>query len=1643
MSSDYSESGDQASMEPPPLGLAAVIQRLEDTILSPRANREDRALTMRGEGQQASPTPVPARIREIVAGSLAGEPPRGVQELPAAVARVQEESDLLQEELARLEGLLAQAGAERDELASRCHVVSERLQARLETTEAQLRRSELEHSVDLEEALGCLEASEQRSSSLAQVNALLRGQLEHMQKANDRLAQELARATGSVVHLQQQLELRGTWRWAKTQAAELSLNRPVPGRLLAPPGAWPPGPREPRDLLLLWRQAVALRAQLAELRAATERGLADMRADAARTARRLHVACLNLDSNLRLAADCTASALEQQLGEQIREVLQLQGRWDAEKAALQARLSEQMLLVEELTVQSEQKERTIASFKLDIQRLESGQRSGGRLEEDALRAEAESLRAELKSLRSVLASIKEVAQADTRSPERLRSSTEGEEVRGQWRSPRHSLSPPQACTQASLDPTLLAVQAAMGRVQQKEQELRLQLESSRAVAAGLREQLSTCEQELRASQRLLRDGVQEHEDLLGQLEVQRHEARHCRTSVELLGREKVALERKVEELRGAAEVRDAERQKLEAANAALHKSLRLRAEQSQGRLQQLEEKVSRLRRELASAREALSTAQLQRDLAEREREGLRGTLARAESSNAELELLVTRLKSEGVEQRDSLATMAALMEGLAQDKGSLNHLVLQQLEQERDQLQEQRTALEQEKAGAGQELAQVKQQLERVWAERRGLQEACGHLEKQQEQLEGQVAQLRRERVQLQEQVGQVTCKKQALEEQLAQSLQDQEAQMNTLQQALQEKDALSEERGQLLTKQEALERQGLLAAEETADLRAQRDSLESGLFEAQQLVAQMQAEQKQLEEEAHSARLARQALQVEMERLKSDWEAQETRLRWDMGRLQRQMAQQEQEAQLALQSQAMTHQEDLARLQREKETLSLSLAEEKEAAAHQREQEKELVAKCTAEREALVEEMESMKQERDESFLQLEHRMQQALCVKDTEKSQLLEELSRAMQELRRAQQGAQGQQAHAEATISTLTEELRTLQAQFEGAISTHQREAAALREGLREMEAQRSDLRREAKRLQAQLLEAQEALAGLRRELQGSEESRERLRREALEARQALSAEACEKDTLQHSNTELQAALHRARQDKASLKRAKEEQEQKLRALDEVRVAAQEEASKLQARLQARAQAQGEACREHHSQVRTLEAENHRQRREVHALQAQCSREAQRWQQSQQEILQLQRQVAETEAAHKSAQKEVLGLQRKLAEAEATGEARAGQLERLLSESREAEHTLQAELRGVTRRLQRASSQANSLQGRLDTTCGRMHSLEQDLARAKAAERHAEAQLGRLCSVLRRGLGLQGESPAVSPQPPGFPERVPSGFDSTQVCPEQQGGSPAAWPHSPLRWPSPAPGDHDPEVMDVAAVQEALGDFVQKLRDAQRERDACRVQVASLSTRLSVAENECAQAQGRVQQLQRALVEAEEGRRQAEGALDSAQASRVLQKEALLRLEMEHLASTRVAAQDRRRRQMEQEVLAAEKGRLGQSLSSLHQEWDRALQQNQGLQARPGTQQGPAGPGREQHLRTERTPGRPPTAEGSEGPMCLLQAQLQAMRALASQEQTNQRQMKGLEKQVASLKEQLDREVQPQHRRAHPRQASRARQ
>lgn len=68
------------------------------------------------------------------------------------------------------------------------------------------------------------------------------------------------------------------------------------------------------------------------------------------------------------------------------------------------------------------------------------------------------------------------------------------------------------------------------------QDLCLQLEASRAEAAGLREQLAGRQQELQGARRLLQEQARECEDLLDKLEAQNREAQRCRVASQLLAR---------------------------------------------------------------------------------------------------------------------------------------------------------------------------------------------------------------------------------------------------------------------------------------------------------------------------------------------------------------------------------------------------------------------------------------------------------------------------------------------------------------------------------------------------------------------------------------------------------------------------------------------------------------------------------------------------------------------------------------------------------------------------------------------------------------------------------------------------------------------------------------------------------------------------------------------------------------------------------------------------------------------------------------------------------------------------------------------------------------------------------------------------
>uniref|UniRef100_A0A8C9PW88 Rootletin-like coiled-coil domain-containing protein n=1 Tax=Spermophilus dauricus TaxID=99837 RepID=A0A8C9PW88_SPEDA len=93
----------------------------------------------------------------------------------------------------------------------RCSELEQQLLER--STELEQQRLRVEHSQDLESALFRLEEEQQRSASLAQVNAMLREQLDQAGSANQALSEDIRKVTSDWTRSCKELEQReAAWR---------------------------------------------------------------------------------------------------------------------------------------------------------------------------------------------------------------------------------------------------------------------------------------------------------------------------------------------------------------------------------------------------------------------------------------------------------------------------------------------------------------------------------------------------------------------------------------------------------------------------------------------------------------------------------------------------------------------------------------------------------------------------------------------------------------------------------------------------------------------------------------------------------------------------------------------------------------------------------------------------------------------------------------------------------------------------------------------------------------------------------------------------------------------------------------------------------------------------------------------------------------------------------------------------------------------------------------------------------------------------------------------------------------------------------------------------------------------------------------
>ncbi|KAM9391072.1 uncharacterized protein ACWYII_034158, partial [Salvelinus alpinus] len=922
------------------------------------------------------------------------------------------------------------------------------LQAQLDSSAHRRHRTETQlqdNSRTIQSKLAMLEEEQKRCAGLSQVNALLREQLEQASSANQSLTESLRRASEDLE--QKDVRLR---KEQETCAYRVG--------------------REQARVRALWRQAASLRSTFTQLRTFADRSLSDIRGECVTASRSLHAACMSLEARVTphiAPSGLEVSELERQLRDKLREAMQLQGRWDAEKVELNSRILELTDMVKHLRAQNSEKDTGLAAMQTSLDRMETSRA------ED--RAEMDDFLSEINILQKVLTSITQLVHG-------------GEDGKVSGGQPSSSSSSPLRGRTPQCNNTLMAVKGLLSQHQIQTQDLRSRLDAALEQVDILHRNLQEQEEERRDLEGRMKEVQKENQQVERSLEEKHRDNQRFHTSLDLLNSEKVSLEKLVvglqqkteslgaelEVMRGSAGDLQRQRDLLRQQRDDLERQLeRQRSEAQRGErsLEQLDGKNSDLRRELVTVREALSQVTLQKEVLDDEKNSLTLALSKMESQSAGQELSVTKLQSQEASLRDSLAKMAALSEGLANDKVELNRILLQ-IEGEKAELGERRREAEVERASAREETGRLQQDLQDLTADRRTLESSYSLLQETNQRLEAELALLQRENNQILEQHVQVNKQVQSLSDQLTSSRRELDSKAVALQRAHRDREDVAKDKASLGVQLTAVDRRAWVLEQELAILRAEKESLETCVFEGQELVSSLEGERNRLEVERSTLTMADEDLTREVARLKAEVDLQVSRAGQEREVLETKLAQTGRNHQIALSTEEHSHRERLEQehIEKEQQCVDLTLQRER-AEAQLRSHCEQQRLQSQAELQQLQEEMDRLQQVCNNSLLQAESTKQQALSQKEGEKAALTERLTGLQQdletaglEMERGRRDALSLHQQDKDTIAGLQCELQSLRSRFEESLSSHESSEKSLTEQVRELNQQRETARHE---------------------------------------------------------------------------------------------------------------------------------------------------------------------------------------------------------------------------------------------------------------------------------------------------------------------------------------------------------------------------------------------------------------------------------------------------------------------------------------------------------------------------------------------------------------------------------------------------
>ncbi|CAH8827889.1 unnamed protein product [Trichobilharzia szidati] len=1428
----------------------------------------------------------------------------------------------------------------------KCRTLELKLQ--IAETENQNRKAGMdENTAEYEATLLRLEEEQQRASTLAGVNTMLREQLDQATHTNQTLSSDLSRIKEEASRLREVLERREA-EWRNEEAAFNDYFTMEHGRLLA-----------------LWRAVVACRRQFVEVRGQVEREIGAARVELSRVSRVCQTACENFASNLRTMETRNLVTLDQEkndkkkleheLEELTRNCENIRQQANGQLEEANKKIANLMSQIEEMGKQLSDRDHTIDC----LQRLRTGQSLCGRKEgaditDPSSRALVEETQALYQTLRELSQSILNddllppdvhagaaencYHQSRSRSPcyasnpklpiHSFQNSRAG--AYGRTGSPPPPMNSTNACYWA--DSTLSAVQAALHKRGLQVSDLNAKLNSTKDQCESIKHQLDDSENERRNLERQLIDMRSELDSMKREKEDMGREIKRITANVQSLSSEKTDLERlrsnmsdELKGLQGELERvqnaygelrknRDALEEELSCAQRDADRCLR-ESERCQRCIDTLEERLSVEREEGTNLRSTLQKAKLDAEIKAKELADIQEALSRAETRKAEQESEIARLRSDEATLGEHLAKCQGKLEEVS-NKRSILQSQLRNQEAEYNQLASDYRNLEAERSSLKDALVQMESRKNEVVCEKNNVSQALTISEAARERLEEEISSLNREKLEITEQLNAITRHKNGLTNELIQKNRDAERLRDVIARLNREKEDLTKEKGELSAQVSSLSRELRQTCDVLNVTKKEHENLEADYYQAKQQIMQLETKRDLLDNELQEQNLKRESLMVEIKRIQEDLQQE-----IDRGLQAREQAAQvlqkrEDELQAAMKLAKDAADAEISRLRNQLvECRQTADKDIRELTSSHKEAIKELLKQSEKEKQDFDNEIMKLQRERDEVTLAYEAEKQNLLSFNEQERNSLNERLNTALQqiktlesEMERNKREASVRHERDDIAKADLTRELKEFRQHYEETCALHEQTLKNVQVKSAQLTAERDVARNEVNELKMQINLLEEVRDGLQknisevsRRLKETDEARETLRKEIIDLRRTLAETQRDRDNKEEAKENLLKRVQSLESERVEQNRILSDQQQQISDFEEQKCSDSKEIGELRASVRESEKARLDVRRdlqEVRRQLKDVQSDRERQAKELLEMQSRITREEEKNEELRQENSILKQRNGEIDACRSKLRKEL-----------ATSERRICDLQELLS-SREREYKQAAdhancEYRRLTDTRNQLEAAAETLNNdlaevrlALSDAEGRVGTLEAQLSRSESIRRDLEFKLACIHSSLRRLIGFnQGRHRSKTPS------RL---RDSTSISPVRRlrsGVSPdnsrdaspvkdAAGDSKSSNMTRPIPSDGPINVSDIdpEAVRVALREFVQKYSSVKRDYEDAQAQITSLHSRLNEQAEQTEQWARRLHQLQQALCEAEADKKGVDGRLSSTQTALMLQEETL---------------------------------------------------------------------------------------------------------------------------------------------------------